>query len=311
MEIKQVKQTLRGPMIPVVTNFNDDLSVNHSGIRENVRYVIEHGVVNGSGVLLAVGAGGDFPMLSMDERKAVSKTIVEAAEGRTPVLIGAQDTNVSATIEMARFAEDIGAYGIQFSPGYYYESSDGDCLRLFRAVHGATSRIAIMIYNTYWEGYDMSLDQLERIAELERCVALKWSSPDTGTYQRAVHQFADRLAVVDNQGLPVMNRMLGGTGYVTHLCTIWPEHDLSVWKLLEAGDYVAAQRKITAVNWPWQEFRGRMWERTAAESPVVTAALKIVGRPHGPSRLPTRALKDGELAELRRILKTIGVPGIR
>ena len=310
MDIQRVKQTLRGPMIPVVTNFNDDMSIDHAGIRENVRYVIDHGVVKGNGVLLAVGAGGDFPMLSVEERKAVSRTIVEAAEGRTPVLVGAQDTNSTVTIEMARYAEEIGAYGVQFSPGYYYASSDGDCLRLFEAVHQATSKIAIMIYNTHWEGYDMSLRQLARLAELRRCVALKWSTPDSGTYQRGVHQFADRMAVVDNQGLAVMNHMLGGTGFITHLCTVWPEHDLSVWQQLEAGNYVAAQQRITEVNWPWQEFRHRMWGRTAAESPVVSAALKIVGRPHGPSRLPTRELNNDEFAELREILKTIGVPGV-
>jgi len=311
MLIDDAKQTLRGPMIPVVTNFNADLSVDHAAIRDNVQYVVERGVVKGKGVLLAVGAGGDFPMLSLEERKQVASTIFEAADGRTPVLVGAQDTNSAVTIEMARWAEEIGAYGVQFGPGYYYESSDEDCLRLFQAVHDATSRIAIMIYNTYWEGYNMSLAQVGRLAELERCVSLKWASPDSGSYVRGIDRFADRLAVVDNQGLQVMNRMLGGTGYITHLCTIWPEHDLSVWELLEAGDFAAAQKKITAANWPWGDFRGKMWKRTGAESPVIKAALELCGRPGGPSRLPTRSLVDDEREELRKLLKRIGVPEIK
>ena len=308
MEIAEAKQAFRGPMIPVITNFNDDLSVDHGAIRENVRYVIDRGVVKGQGVLLAAGAGGDFPMLSVDERKDVAKTIVDAANGETPVLVGAQDTNAAVTIEMARWAEEIGAEGIQFSPGYYYESSDDDCLRLFQAVHDATSSIAIMIYNTYWEGYDMSLDQLGRLAELQRCVALKWSSPHSGTYLSGLDRFANRFAIVDNQGLQVMNHMMGGTGYITHLCTVWPEHDLEVWKLLEAGDYVAAQKKLSTVNWPWGQFRGKMWKRTGAESPVVNAALRICGRPGGPNRLPTRALNSEEHDELREVLRSIGVP---
>ena len=133
MDSAEVKQKLRGPMIPVVTNFNDDLSIDHAAIRENVRYVVDRGVVTGQGVLLAVGAGGDFPMLSLEERKQVAQTIVKAARGQTPVLVGAQDTNAAVTVEMARWAEEIGAYGIQFSPGYYYQSSDDDCLRLFRS----------------------------------------------------------------------------------------------------------------------------------------------------------------------------------
>ncbi len=309
IDIAEVKQTLRGPMIPVVTNYRADLSIDHDAIRRNVDYVVERGVRHGHGVLLAVGAGGDFPMLTLDERKRVAETIVSAAAGRTPVVVGAQDTNPQVTIEMARWAEEIGAYGIQFGPGYYYASSDDDCFRLFESVHNATSTIAIMIYNTHWEGYNMSLGQIGRLAELPRCVALKWSTDQgAGEYLRGVAQFSDRFAVVDNHGLQMMNHVLGGTGYITHLCTIWPEHDLSVWRLMEAGDYPAAQEKITTVNWLWSDFRGKMWKRTGAESPVVHAALELCGRPGGPSRLPTRQLDDTERKELRELLIRIGVP---
>ena len=262
-------------------------------------------------MLLAAGAGGDFPMLTLDERKQVAKTIVEAADGKTPVVVGAQDTNVRVTIEMARWAEEIGAHSVQFGPAYYYQSSADDCLRLFEAVHEATSSVAIMIYNTYWENHNMSLDEVDRLAELPRCVALKWATDQgPGEYMRGVARFSDRLAVVDNMGLHVMNHLLGGTGYITHLCTVWPEHDLEVWRLLEAGDYVAAQKKIATANWPWSDFRGKMWSRTGAESPVVNAALELCGRPGGPSRLPTRSLTDQERTELRELLVRIGVPGL-
>lgn len=312
MKISEVKSILRGPMIPVLTNLKDDLSVDHDSIAENVRTIVSRGIVEGQGALLAVGAGGDFPMLTVEERKAAARTIVEAATGKTPVLVGAQDTNPLVSIELARYAEEIGAYGIQLSPTYYYESSDEDCLRVFRAVHEATRRLAIMIYNTWWESYNMSLEQISRLAELERCVSLKWSTPAGGAaHLKGVAALADRLAVVDNGGCQVSTHMLGGTGYITHLATVWPEHDLAVWKLLESGDYVAAQKKITAVNWPWGDFRAKMWKRTAAESPVVKAALELCGRPGGPTRLPARALDDEERAELRALLREIGVPDVK
>ena len=312
MNLDEVKSTLRGPMIPVITNLKDDLSIDLDAITENVRTIVSRGIVRGRGVLLAVGAGGDFPMLTVEERKAVARTIVEAADGKTPVVVGAQDTNPNVSIEIARYSESLGAYGIQMSPTFYYESSDEDCLRVYQAVHDATSQLAIMIYNTWWESYNMSLEQIGRLAELERCVALKWSTPAGGAaHLKGVAAMADRMAVVDNGGMQVSCHMLGGTGYITHLATVWPEHDLAVWKLLEAGDYVAAQKKITDVNWPWGEFRGKMWKRTAAESPVVKAALDLCGRPGGPTRLPARALNESECEELGRLLRRIGVPDVR
>ncbi|MDQ7027587.1 MAG: dihydrodipicolinate synthase family protein [Anaerolineae bacterium] len=311
MDIQAVKQTLCGPMIPVITHLKDDLTVDAEAIKTEVNYLVEHGIRTGQGVLLAVGAGGDFNMLSPDERKVAAQAIVDGAAGRVPVILGAQDTNVNVMIEMARFAEEIGAYGIQFSTTYYYPPSDEDALNLYRAIHEATSDVAIMVYNTHWHDYDMPFSVLDELCELERIVALKWSRPNNGAaYMQGVARYADRLAVVDNAGMWVMNHMLGGTGFITHLATIWPEHDVAVWKLLQAGDYVAAQKKIMAVNWTWGEFRGKMAQRTSGESPPVKAALDILGRYGGPSRLPSRSLTSEERAELRQLLSQIGVPTV-
>jgi len=157
MEIQEVKSTLCGPMIPVITNFKEDMSVDLEAIQYNVNYVVERGIVKGRGVLLAVGAGGDFPMLTVQERKDVAKAILDAAAGRVPVLIGSQDTNPEVSLDLALFAEEVGAYGIQLGPTYYYHPSDEDVLCWFRTIHDATRRIAIMVYNTWWHGYNMSL----------------------------------------------------------------------------------------------------------------------------------------------------------
>lgn len=311
MDVDAVKQTLRGPMIPVITNLKDDLSVDHDAIAANVRHVVQRGIVTGQGVLLAVGAGGDFPMLSTEERKAAAKTITDAAAGEAPVVVGAQDTSIDVCIELAQWADAIGAYGVQVAPPYYYTPSDDDILRWFQAVHDATERVCLMIYHTWWEGCEMSLDLIERLGELPRCRSLKWSHPSGGgPYLRGVRRFADSMAVVDNQGLWVMAHLLGATGVITHLATVWPEHDVKVWRLLEAGGYAAAQEQITGVNWPWYDFRCKMAGRTGGESPTVKAALGLCGRPGGPSRLPSRALTDGERAELCEILIRIGAPTV-
>ena len=107
-----------------------------------------------------------------------------------------------------------------------------------------------------------------------------------------------------------MNHLLGGTGYITHLATVWPEGELAIWRQLESGDYRAAQATIMARVWPWGDFRGKMARRTSGEAPPVRAALDLVGRPGGPSRLPSRDLHPEERAELRTLLIDIGVPNV-
>ena len=105
------QEVVVGPQIPVITNLKDDLTLDLDGIRVNVDYLIEHGMVTGKGVLLAAGAGGDFDILTQDERKQVARTIVETADGRVPVIVGVQDSNPNVSIELAEYAESIGAYG--------------------------------------------------------------------------------------------------------------------------------------------------------------------------------------------------------
>ena len=53
MNIDEVKKKIRGPMIPVITSLNKDLSIDTSAIKEEVNFLIEHGIKEGQGVLLA------------------------------------------------------------------------------------------------------------------------------------------------------------------------------------------------------------------------------------------------------------------
>jgi dihydrodipicolinate synthase/N-acetylneuraminate lyase len=112
-------------------------------------------MVTGKGVLLAVGAGGDFDVLTLEERKAVARVIAETAAGRVPVIVGIQDTNPQVCIELARYAQSLGAYGVQVGPPYYHSPSDEDVLKFFRSIHDASSSIGIMVHNTWWHGYNI------------------------------------------------------------------------------------------------------------------------------------------------------------
>ena len=55
------KRDLCGPMIPVITNLQPDLTVDHAAIYDNVQADVERGIATGQGVFLAGGAGVTFP----------------------------------------------------------------------------------------------------------------------------------------------------------------------------------------------------------------------------------------------------------
>lgn len=308
---ENAKQIVVGPQIPVITNLKQDLGLDLEGIRFNVNYLVEHGIVTGKGVLLAIGAGGDFDVLTLDERKATARAIVEAADGRVPVIVGVQDTNPQVSIELARYAQSLGAYGIQTSPPYYHTPSDEDFLKLIRSIHDATSTIGLMIYNTWWHGYNIPLAVMDRLVELERVVAIKWSTPAGPLeYAQGVARYCHRVAVIDNALMCVLTHLLGGHGFITHFATVWPEHELKIWSLCQSGHYREAMAMHVRGNFAWVGFTGKIGARTSGESPPVKAALELTGRPGGPSRPPSRDLTPQERAELGELLRSLGVPNV-
>src|SRR6185503_1128820 len=85
---------LTGCYVTVPTLFRDeDLELNLPGIRRHVRFLIDGGIETRRGVLLAGGAAGDFSTLTLDERAKVAAAVVEEADGRVPVVMGAQTTS--------------------------------------------------------------------------------------------------------------------------------------------------------------------------------------------------------------------------
>jgi 4-hydroxy-tetrahydrodipicolinate synthase len=314
--MKDVKAKVRGIALPLLTFYQEDGSVDHAGMTAYVKQMIKDGLVEGKGVILAVASGGDFPSLSIEERKATAKTIIEAADGKVPCFLSVQESHLADTLELSKYAEEIGYYGIQVSVPYYWTTSDGDAITWFETVHNATKKVIISFYNTPWESYDAPVAVLREVAKLERVRVLKMytdRAPQTFRWSQTVTEFKDDFAIIDNTLQPVFNHMLGGTAFISHLASVWPENQLKLQEKLDAGDYMEALNMQKSALTPWYDFRVKAGSWTSGEAPPVKAALVMTGRVKttGPMRAPSRALSPALLKELRALLVKIGVPGVK
>ncbi len=305
---ERIHEWLRGPMVAVATPFHEDFALDLDGLADNVRLMTDRGVLTGAGSLLVGGAGGEHPVLSIDERKDVMTAALEAAAGRAPVLASIQHTDTRSVVELAKHAEATGLQGVQLGPTYYYDATEADAERLFELVAGESS-ITLMIYHTWWDGLHMSDDLLGRLAAIPTVRSLKWSSPDDAAYRRVIMALRDELAIIDNSGRQVWSHMLGATGFITHLSGFWPEYMAGVWALLEAGDYPAAEARLAEFKWPWVRWRSKVAAQTGGEAPFIKSAMEAVGIAAGPPRPPSVRPSADLLEELRMLLRDAGVPG--
>jgi 4-hydroxy-tetrahydrodipicolinate synthase len=307
MDVKQAKATFRGPMVSVATPLTADLKLDLGALRENIRFMIGHGMSTGQGVLLVAAAGGEFPMLSMEERKQVIKASVEAARGEVPVAASIQFNGTREVIELARYAHAAGAALGQLSAPSYYPPPDEDIFGLFKAV-SEESDLPIMIYNNWWNTLNMNVSMVGRLAELRNVVALKWSAPSFGQFTDGLHRFADRLAIIDNEVQFVWSHLLGAVGFITHVSNFWPEYPLALWHLLEKRDYPGVADKLTEFQWHWDKWVEKVTQETEGEGPFIKAAMEELGLRAGPPRPPARPVSLRLREELHRLFEQVGVP---
>ena len=307
LDPNNIKDWLRGPLIPMATPFTEDFDLDLEAFSYNVNFTIEHGVKTGNGALLVGGAAGEHPLLNIEERKTIMTTAVEAANNRVPLLTSVQHTDPRIVIELAKHASKVGLQAVQVSPLYYYPATDQDVLRLFKQLSDQID-ISIMVYNTWWLGFHMNSDLLNQLAQIEIVRALKWAAPDHDSFRDIIESFHKELVIYDNTDQISLSHSLGAQGFVGHLGTCWPEYPLRTWELLEKEDYSSVKDHLDSFKVGWRRWVEKVGVLTAGEGPLVKTPMEIAGLKVGPPRPPGIRPPNHLIQELEQIMKAAGVP---
>jgi dihydrodipicolinate synthase/N-acetylneuraminate lyase len=311
MVFERAKQRLQGCYITVPTMFRDPgLELDLAATRRNVRFLLENGITEKYGTLLAGGAAGDFSAMTFDERVQVAEAIVEEAGGRLPVAMGAQTTSTIELKRLAKAAAQLGAEFIQVSCPFYFTHTEEDFFEYVAAAAEAAD-IGIIIYNTFWTSAAVSFKTVERLAQIPNVVGLKWATPRTDAmeFEDVVSHFSGRLTIIDNHLLFAMSHMMGARAFEVHLCNYWPEWGIRLIDDLEAGRYVEVQRALVREAMPFY----KLWVEiektyTSGDGYLDKLCMELVGLDSSRCRPPTRDIRKLYRERCRQMLIDTGVP---
>ena len=120
MEPEKLLEYYRSGVVQIVqlTPFKKDEEVDYEGLKENTSFLVEKREI-GPMVLTPAGSTGEKYALTDEEWKRVVKTVVDAANGRIPVVPGTSHAGTKVAIERSKYAQDIGADGIMAVLPYY------------------------------------------------------------------------------------------------------------------------------------------------------------------------------------------------
>ena len=313
MDFERAKQRLQGCYITVPTMFRDPgLELDLAATRRNVRFLLDNGITEKYGTLLAGGAAGDFSAMTFDERVQVAEAVVAEAAGRLPVAMGAQTTSTLELKRLAKTAARLGAEFIQVSCPFYFTHTEEDFFEYVAAAAEAAD-IGIIIYNTFWTSAAVSFKTVERLCAIPNVVGLKWATPRTDAmeFEDVVSHFSGRLTIIDNHLLFAMSHMMGARAFEVHLCNYWPEWGIRLIDNLEAGRYVDVQRALVHEAMPFY----KLWveiekTHTSGDGYLDKLCMELVGLDSSRCRPPTRDIRKLYRERCRQMLISTGVPRV-
>ncbi|XP_060535305.1 N-acetylneuraminate lyase B-like isoform X2 [Cylas formicarius] len=136
----------RGIMVPVLTAFHDDMSLNLDAIPRYADYLAQCGI---QGILIT-GTIGEGMNMKLDERKTLieawAKT-VKATHQHLMVQVGG--TCLSNVLELARHAESCGADSLLCLPEIYYKPKTiKEIVAYFKLVSASAPQTPLFYYNS-------------------------------------------------------------------------------------------------------------------------------------------------------------------
>ena len=175
----------------MVTPFDQNGDVDFNAARLLVNYLIE----NGTEGLVVSGTTGESPTLTLEEKVALFKLVVEEAAGRVPVIAGTGSNNTRASIQLTKLAAEAGVDGILLVVPYYNKPSQEGIYQHFKAIAESTV-LPVMLYNIPGRcGVNMSVDTVVRLSMIHNIVAVKEASGNLDAMADIISKTPDHFSL--------------------------------------------------------------------------------------------------------------------
>jgi len=294
MNPSELRSRLSGVIAFPITPFKDDLTLNLSGLHENLTKLIPHPI----SAIVAAGGTGEMYSLTPAEYARLVELTVHAVDGSVPVIAGV-GFGQRLGIEMAQAAEKAGADGVLVFPPYYPNAHDAGLFEYYRSI-GASTKLGMLIYSRDWASFTPAM--VERLAAaIPNLIAWKDGQGDIRRLQAIMNRLGDRLHWIGGAGddLVAAYYSTGIRTFTSSIATVAPLLSLRLHELGMNGDGDALAELLDRCVTPLYSMRSR---RKGYEVSTMKALMDMTGMNGGPVRPPLVNVLPEEEDELRMIL---------
>ena len=268
--------------------------------REVLASLVEHLIEAGVHGLTPLGSTGEFAYLDREQRLEIVDVVVQAAQGRVPVIAGVASTTTRDGVALARAVMERGADGVLAILEAYFPVSEQGVEDYFRAIADAVDGPVVLYTNPQFQRSDLSLPVIRKLSAVPNIRYIKDASTNTGRLLSILNETEGRMKVfAASAHIPVCVMMIGGVGWMAGPACIVPRQSLALYELARRGDWegaMALQRKLWVINEAFSKY---------ALAACIKGALELQGFPVGPPLPPQSPLNEDGRREVRRILEVV------
>jgi 4-hydroxy-tetrahydrodipicolinate synthase len=260
----------------------------------------EHLIDSGCDALVVNGTTGESPTTTDAEKAAVLRAVLGAVGDRARVIAGVGTNATAHSIEQARAAQAAGAHALLAVTPYYSRPPQEGVYRHFTAIADATD-LPVMLYDIPGRtATAIETETIVRLAAHERIIAVKDAKGDLGASSWVLAR-TDLAYYSGDDMLNLSSLAIGGVGTVSVVGHLVAGELRAMYDAYTGGD-VAKARELHLRLLP-------VYTGVFRTQGVVTvkAALRRLGRPAGPVRLPLVDLTEEQLRILRADLAAVGL----
>lgn len=221
----------------LATPFTAKQAVDYDSLQTLVNFQIHLGAEG----LTILGVLGEAAKLSVDERTQVMETVMQAVDGRVPVVVGTSHHDTPTCVELSKAAFAGGADGVMIAPPPIENPNDDKVFALYSHLAAQFDGAIVVqdfpkVNNVY-----MSPEVIARIAdEIPSARYLKLEDPPLMQKTRAILQHTDQLEIFGGLGgMFLLEELKAGTsGTMTGFA--FTEILVAIFKAFNHGDEARA-----------------------------------------------------------------------
>ena len=283
----------------MITPFKEDLSLDLDRTEEFADRLVK----GGTDALAVCATTGESPTVFYPQKIEVIKAVINAVDGRIPIIANVGDNCTADTIEFAQDVQGLGVDGFMCVVPYYNKPPQEGLYQHFKTIAESVD-LPVVLYNIPGRCViNMTAETTLRLAhDVENIVAIKEASGNLEQIGQIIDGRPEGFAVYsgdDSITFDLMKR--GGDGVISTIGNVATSRMKEIVELCAAGKwdeaYEAHERLLPLMEGLF-----------ATTNPIlVKEALKLAGFPVGGVRLPLVDATPEQSEVLGQIMREVGV----